>query len=92
MKQAIFFVVILFCSAGALAEHNGGTDFSDGANASCNASFNQNCFTDQTYTADSSGFAAPAGELGSSAIEIVMFALFFATGIGARLHRSNARQ
>jgi len=55
--------------------------------ASCNASFHQNCEPDQSTVASSTGFAAPIGVLGSSGLEGGLLALLIAGGIGRRLHR-----
>ena len=92
MKYLIVFVLMIFSAVSAQAEHNGGADDSTGENASCNASFNRNCPEEQTHTADSSGFAAPAGALGSSPSEIAVISLLVAACVGGQVRRSSTRR
>lgn len=82
MKR-LWICVLLFCLAGHAVAQNTTAD----QNASCNASFHEGCKSDQTFTTSSSGFAAPAGVLGSSALESSLIALLIAAGIGRRLYR-----
>ena len=85
MKR-LWICVLLFCLAGHAVAQNTTAD----QNASCNASFHEGCKSDQTFTTSSSGFAAPAGVLGSSALESSLIALLIAAGIGRRLYRSRS--
>lgn len=75
---------LLFCFAAfANAYHSGISETTTAdANASCNAAFHSGCVDadtdheeEHTHTASSSGFAAPAGTIGSSIVEIGLLAL-----------------
>jgi len=80
--------LLLWCVAGsAAAAYSATAD----ANASCNASFHEGCKTDQTFTASSSGFAAPAGVLGGSPVEGALLSLLVAAGVAGRFYRSVAK-
>ena len=92
MKYLLAFMITFFAAANAMAVHNGGDDLSTGENASCNASFNRNCVAESSYTADSSGFAAPAGELGSSLLEVAVLSLFLVAWIVWRTHRMSPKR
>ena len=92
MKSLLVLLFVFFTAASATAEHNGGTDLSTGDNASCNASFKQTCISEPTYSADSSGFAAPAGVLGSSPLESTVLSLLLVAYVVGRIHRSRARR
>ncbi|MEP6389955.1 MAG: hypothetical protein ABJ056_08515 [Halioglobus sp.] len=91
MKYLLVFTITLLTAVNAMAEHNGGDDLSNGENASCNASFNRNCVAEFSYSADSSGFAAPAGELGSSLLEGAVLSLSLIAWIMWRTHRSTPK-
>jgi len=79
---------LLWCVAGsAAAAYSATAD----AKASCNASFHEGCKTDQTFTASSSGFAAPAGVLGGSPVEGALLSLLVAAGVAGRFYRSVAK-
>jgi len=74
-----FFLIVFGATANAYHSGISETTTAD-ARASCNAAFHSGCVDDgdheeQTQTASSSGFAAPAGGLGSSPAEIVFIAL-----------------
>ena len=75
--------VFLICFSGHAEPQSATAD----DQASCNASFHQNCVSDQTSGTSSSGFAAPLGVLGSSALEGGLVALLIAGGIARRLRR-----
>ena len=79
--------IFLFCFPGHAEPQNSTAD----DQASCNASFHQNCVPDQTSTTSSSGFAAPLGVLGSSGLEGALVVLIVAGGVARRLHRHAAR-
>ena len=101
MKKLITGIAMLCLSAVANANHNGGNDTADTAwNANCNASFQSGCAksstlssgsnttvaTGSTTTFSSGGFAAPAGEFGSSRLEGFAISLLVAgsAGLGLR--------
>lgn len=78
----LWIVVLLLCFPDlAGAQSNTAVD-----RASCNASFHLGCVSNQTSTASSSGFAAPVGMLGSSALEGGLVALLIAGGIARRIY------
>ena len=72
----------LFCfSVFSSAYHSGISEKTTAdTNASCNAAFHSGCVADsdheeQTHDASSSGFAAPAGTLGGTVLELGLIAL-----------------
>jgi hypothetical protein len=73
--------VFLLCFSGHAGAQSGTAD----ERASCHASFQQDCVPDETSTTSSSGFAAPAGLLGSSWLEVGLVLLMIAGGIARRL-------
>jgi hypothetical protein len=73
--------VFLFCFSGHVGAQSGAAD----ERASCNASFHRGCVSDAKSTTSSSGFAAPAGVLGSSWLEGGLVLLLIAGGIARRL-------
>ena len=82
MKRVIVGILFLCFAAVANAYHSGISETTTAdASASCNAAFHSGCVDDdadheeQTHTASSSGFAAPAGAIGSSILEIGLLAL-----------------
>jgi len=85
--------LLLCCVAGSASSYHT-DDASESTKAdtraSCNAAFHVGCQADQTFTASSSGFAAPAGALGSSGLESALVALLLAGGIGRGLYRARA--
>jgi len=76
-------LVFLLCLAGRVYGQSATADLK----ASCNASFHEGCKSAQTTTVSSSGFAAPAGALGSSGLESAFIAFLFSAAIGGRLYR-----
>lgn len=78
--------VFLFCFPGHAEPQSDTAD----DQASCNASFHQNCISDETSTTSSSGFAAPLGVLGSSGLDGGLVVLIAAGGIARRLYRRAA--
>ena len=82
MKRAIVGILFLCFAAVANAYHSGISETTTAdESASCNAAFHAGCadtdadHEEQTHTASSSGFAAPAGTMGSSFLEIGLLAL-----------------
>ena len=92
MHRWMSILLFALCATGAKAYHSGinETETAD-SNASCNAAFHAGCATavddheEQTHTASSSGFAAPAGPLGGSALEIALIALLLGGMVGGRV-------
>lgn len=96
MKHWSTALLLAFCAMTANAYHSGinETETAD-SNASCNAAFHTGCETDtdheeQTHTASSSGFAAPAGGLGGSALEIALIVLLVTATAVPRLKQSRS--
>lgn len=88
MRHAIVAILLWCFAAAANAYHSGISETTTAAsNASCNAAFNSSCVNadadaepdhdheEATHTASSSGFAAPAGAIGSSILEIGLLGL-----------------
>ena len=102
MKRWALTLVLAFYAMTVNAYHSGVSETETAAsNASCNAAFNSGCVTDadtdtdheeQTHTASSSGFAAPAGGLGGSALEIALIVLLVIATAGPRVLQSRARR
>ena len=99
MKRLILCLLLVGLAASANAYHSGisETETAD-SNASCNAAFHAGCATtdddheEQTHTASSRGFAAPAGALGSSGLELALIALLVSGAIGGRLQQSRSKK
>jgi len=100
MKRLIFALMLSWCGTTANAYHSGISETTTAdTKASCNAAFHAGCSADsdgdheeQTQTADSSGFAAPAGGLGSSPTEVAVIILLVGGVVGARKRHSGRRQ
>jgi len=60
-------------------------------NGGCESELQCELSTDQTFTASSSGFAAPAGVLGGSPVEGALLSLLVAAGVAGRFYRSVAK-
>lgn len=92
MKRLLLGLVFCCVAGSAAAYHTDDANESTKAdsNASCNAAFHLGCQTDQTFTASSSGFAAPAGALGSSPAESAAISMLLAAAIGGGIVRSAA--
>ena len=77
----LFAVYLLLCATTVGATHGNGNDDSTQASytANCNASFQQDCPDEPTDPIASVSVAAPIGELGHSAIELVF--LLIAVGM-----------
>ena len=80
LKKMVFVIGFVFYTTIANANHSGVSESTTAEDAaSCNAAFNTNCpladLEDQSYTASSGGFAAPAGALGNSPLELAFIGL-----------------
>jgi hypothetical protein len=98
MKRWMSILSLAFYATSASAYHTGisETETAD-ANASCNAAFHAGCaITDddheeQTHSASSSGFAAPAGAMGSSVLEMALIVLLVTGAVGGRLQQCRSK-
>lgn len=89
-----FAALLVSLAVSAQAAQSGGNDTNPTADerASCNASFHDGCARDSGGSVSASGFAAPAGGLGTSAPE--SGALLILAGLvawGRRLNRLRRR-
>ena len=81
MKRLVLGLWLLCSPVFSQAYHSGISETTTAdANASCNAAFHSGCADDpdheeQTHDASSSGFAAPAGALGGTALELGLIGL-----------------
>ncbi|UCD67709.1 MAG: hypothetical protein JSW48_12890 [Betaproteobacteria bacterium] len=93
MKRLILCLLLVGLAASANAYHSGVSETTTAdENASCNAAFHAGCPTDadheeQTHTASSSGFAAPAGDLGSSTFETAVIAFLVFAVVRVRMRQ-----
>ena len=92
MKWLVSIVMVALCASTSNAYHSGINEATTAdANASCNAAFHAGCpeeeHEDHTATAESSGFAAPAGALGGSPLEVALVVAIVAGMLSGRSHR-----
>ena len=88
MRHLLAFLFMACVAGAAHAAHNGGSDTNTTplSTANCNASFQSGCAqtslttttTTTTNTVSSSGFAAPVGAVGESAVESIALAVMVA--------------
>ena len=90
MKICILVLAVLLLPVAGWATHSHANDDSDtaGYNASCNASFQEDCVAEVTLASDT--VAAPVGIIGGGAVETLRLTVLLGGSLKARASRRRA--